>query len=94
MEGDGLHEREREVGGAGADDSADGRVAEAADSVAIGVLQIQIREGRGVEPLRGGALRRVERSAGELIGTGLADGGEDVGVGGIDGLLIGREERA
>ncbi len=85
---------EREVGGAGAGESADGRVAEAADAVAVCALQVEIGECVGVEPLRGGAVRGVERDTGELVRACFADGGEDVGVGGIDRLLIGREEWA
>jgi hypothetical protein len=42
--------------------------------------------------LCGGAPLCVEGSAGELIRARLADGGEDVGIGGVDGLLIRREE--
>ncbi len=39
-------------------------------------------------------MRGIERDVSQLIGAGLADGGEDVGVGRIDRLLEGREERA
>jgi hypothetical protein len=39
-------------------------------------------------------LRRIDRDAAHLVGTRLADGGEDVGVGRVDALFIGREERA
>jgi hypothetical protein len=43
-----LHQREREVGGAGADDAAHGSIAEAADADAAGGLQIEVRKGAGL----------------------------------------------
>ena len=93
-----LHERERKVGGTGADHAAHGGIAEAADADLVGGpkvdRQILIRKGRGIEPLGGGAPWRVERNRTDLIGTGLADSGEDIGVGGVDRLLIRGEERA
>ena len=61
---------------------------------AAGGLQIEIRKGSRIEPLRGGAMGCIERDCIQLIGACLADGGEDVGVGRIDRLLEGREERA
>ena len=89
-----FHQRERVVLRAGANHAAHRRVAEAADAVAGCGLQVEIGEGVGVEPLRRCALRRVDRDVAQLVGPRLADGGEDVGVGRIDALLVGREKRA
>ncbi len=94
LEGKVLHQGKREVVRTGADHAADGSVAEAADANASGGLQVEVRECGGVEPLGGGALGGVERYALQLIGAGLADGGENVGVGGVNRLLIWREEWA
>ena len=88
-----MSEREK-LAVPGTDDAAYRRVSETTDAGAIGILQIEIRERIGIEPLRGGAMRRVERDSGELVGARLAHRGEDVGIGRVDGLLIGREERA
>ena len=54
-EGDALQERKGEVSGAGANYTANGRVAEATDAKAIGVLKIEVRKRIGIQPLGGGA---------------------------------------